>query len=259
MKLLGGSQRSSNFRYAMMAAQSLEKDPSIGARREDQRQVKSTLSELYCACSRSMSFGDLWVSLTTALPSSLVLPNLHRNQGTQATPARNQRHSSARKNSISEDLTENDQLRDQIMDSLAFSPLETIQLDSLRKPSGDVPIDWNDFFKRGFDHRRFFSFGLVHGLLVRVHNYPYFPGVFPEMNGFDETATQADSRQSLKNEFMEEKSYTISRSAAELMDGTRCDDELVCMFEKPFDQLVKLVEKFGNKKVVSVYATAPDA
>jgi hypothetical protein len=31
------------------------------------------------------------------------------------------------------------------------------------------------------------------------------------------------------------------------------------MFEKPFDQLVKLVEKFGNKKVVSVYATAPDA
>jgi hypothetical protein len=186
------------------------------------------------------------------------LPNLHRNQGTQPTTVKNQRHSSARKNSISEDFTENDQPRDQT-DSLAFSPLETIQLDSLRKPSGDTPTDWNDFFKTGFDHRRFFSFGLVHGLLLRVHNYPYFPGVFPEMNGFDETATQTDSRQSLKNEFMEEKSYMISRSVAELMDGTRCDDELVCMFEKPFDQLVKLVEKFGNKKVVSVYATAPDA
>ena len=64
---------------------------------------------------------------------------------------------------------------------------------------------------------------------------------------------------SVMNGFREEKSYMIVGRAAELVVGTRCDAELLCMFEKPFDQLVKLVEKFGNKKVVSVYATAPDA
>jgi hypothetical protein len=257
MNLLGGSQRSSNFRYAMMAAQSLEKESSIGTRREDQPRLKSALAELYCACNRNISFGDLWVSLTTELPTSLVLPNLHKMQGTKPSTTNNQRHSSTRKNSITDDFVESDQFRDQL-DSLALSPLETIQLDALRKPSGERAIDWNEFFKR-FDHRRFFSFGVVHGLLVRVHNYPYFPGIFPEMKtSLNGALIQSDSKQNLKNEFIEEKSYMLARSIASLMDGTRCDDELVCLFEKPFNQLAELVEKFGVKKIVSVFAPAPD-
>ena len=47
MNLLGGSHRSSNFRYAMIAAQSLEKEESIGLRREEQPHFKSALAELY--------------------------------------------------------------------------------------------------------------------------------------------------------------------------------------------------------------------
>jgi hypothetical protein len=50
----------------------------------------------------------------------------------------------------------------------------------------------------------------------------------------------------------------LAREVASLMDGTRCDDELVCNYEKTFQQLVDLVEIFGGMKVVFVYATAPD-
>jgi hypothetical protein len=260
MHLLGGSQRSSNFRDAMMAAPSLEKESTISGRRDDHRRQKLALAELYCACNRNSSFGDLWISLTTDLPGSLAVPNLQRVPGMKSN---HQRSTSARstRSSGTDDFAESEVFRDQ-MDSLAFSPLETmLQVDALRKPTGKNPINWNHFFRR-FDHRRFFSFGLVHGLLVRCHNYPCYPFIFPERNlPLDEGLMIhiTDSKQLLKSELTEEKSYRLARSVSSLMDGTRCDDELVCMFEKPFHELVEIVEKFGGKKIVSVFATAPGA
>lgn len=259
MNLLGGSQKSSNFRYTTMAAQSLEKESSFLPRRDEQPHLKSALAELYCACNRNISFGDLWISLTTELPTSLVLPNFQKMQGAKSSETNNnQRFVSNRKSSIG-DETEGDQFRDQL-DCLGLSPLETIHLDTLRKPSsGESALDWNDFFKR-FDHRRFFTFGVVHGLLVRVHNYPYFSGNFPDMRtSSSATLTRHnDTKQSLKNEFIEEKSFVLARKIVSFMDGTKCDDELVCYFEKPFNKLVELVEQFGGKKIVSVFAPAPD-
>jgi hypothetical protein len=41
-----------------------------------------------------------------------------------------------------------------------------------------------------------------------------------------------------------------------MMDGSKCDDELVCEFERPLDELFELVEAAG-KRVVSIYALAP--
>ena len=257
MNLLGGSQRSSNFRFAMMAAQSLDKDSSIAIRQEEQPRFKSALAELYCACNRNMSFGDLWLSLTTESPPSLVLPSLNKLTGSHHSVMYNLRQNT-RKNSITEE-------EEYPMENIALSPLETIQLDALRRDrdkEGEKKVDWNDFFNK-FDHRRFFTFGMVHGLVVRVHNYPYFPGVFPQRSISISNLTNVsmlsyDSKQNLKTEFSEERAYELAKSIAYLMDGTKCDDELVCIFEKPFHQLVELVEKYGGKKIVSVFAPAPD-
>jgi hypothetical protein len=228
LNLLGGSQRSSHFRYAMMLANSLENVSSVSTRREEHRNLKLAVSELYCACHRNVSFGDLWVALIRETP-------VHT--------ANSQRPN--RKTSIGEEVSDRDTI-----DSLAFSPIEANQLDSLRKSNAEGHVDWENFFER-FDHRRFFSFGLVHDLVVRVHEYPYFPGIFPERRTKQKQANM-DSKKSLRTDYLEERSYLLAKHVASLMDGTRCDDEFVCIFEKPYNKLVQLVEKFSGKKVVSL-------
>lgn len=220
MSLLGSSHKSSNFKYAMMLANSLENEVSISIGDADQRNIKMAISELYCACNRNISFGELWVALT------------------QKKPVR-------RRSSI---LEENDR---GALDSLAISPIETFQrVDGNRKHSFDGDnIDWDIFFRQ-FDHRRFISFGIVNGLIHRVHEYPYFPGIFPKKKPF--VAKQGSTKQK-KSELAEEKAYQLARHVSSLMDGTRCDDEFACIFEKPYVKLVHLVEKYGERKIVSIH------
>lgn len=227
MNLLGGSHRSSNFKYAMMLANSLENDPNI-PRNEDQRNSKTAVAELYSLCNRNISFGNLWIILISE----------------PASQSTNQKASSNRKNSIGEEASE----RDTSIENLCFSPVETSNLEALRKSNNNV--DWDDFFKQ-FDHRRFFSFGLVHNLVQRVHEFPYFPGFFPERKP-KHRQTGTDSKSNSRSELKEEKSYLLARDVASHMDGTRCDDEFVCIYEKPYKQLVALVEKISGKKVVSL-------
>ena len=149
--------------------------------------------------------------------------------------------------------------------------METFHIESLRRSHREdqhqqksTTTDWNDFFTR-FDHRRFCSFGQVYGLLRRVHDYPYFPGTFPDLEtSLQNSPTNANlvdgssstlKQTTLKEEFVEGKHYSLAKNIASKMDGTRCDDELVCLFEKPYNQLVDLVEKVGKKKILSIYAT----
>ena len=223
LSLLGGSHKSSNFRYAMMLANSLENEFSLSHKNEEQSNVMLAISELYCACNRNISFGDLWIALT-------------------------QKSTNNHKNSIVEETTNRE-----TTNPLATSPIESFQRvdGGIRKSSFDgETIDWDNFFKQ-FDHRRFFSFGLVHGLVHRVHEYPFFPGIFPKKKPF--VAKHANAKQNLKSEIAEEKSYQLAKNVASLMDGTRCDDEFVCIFEKPYAKLVHLVEKFGERKLVSLH------
>ena len=220
MSLLGSSHKSSNFKYAMMLANSLENELSISIGDADQRNIKTAISELYCACNRNISFGELWVALT------------------QKKPVR-------RRSSI---LEENDR---GALDSLAISPIETFQrVGGNRKHSFDGDnIDWDTFFRQ-FDHRRFISFGIVNGLIHRVHEYPYFPGIFPKKKPF--VAKQGSTKQK-KSELAEENAYQLARHVSSLMDGTRCDDEFACIFEKPYAKLVHLVEKYGERNIVSIH------
>lgn len=244
MSLLGGSQKA--FRFGMMAAQSLEEEPvrTPRKRHEEQRNMKAAISELYCACHRNISFGDLWITLTSETPSTLTIPNL-RTPSQRTSAPYHHRQSSKRKGT--DTAFDSHPFREQF-DSLALSPVEANQLDAMRRPIAGNSTDWEDVFKR-FDHRRFATFGLIHGLIARVHSYPYFPGQFPFFGG-------SQFRHGVKSQQMEDKELT--RQVASFMDGTRCDDELVCQFEKPFELLVDLVEKYGGRKIVSVYATAPD-
>jgi hypothetical protein len=246
MSLLGGSQKA--FRFCMMAAQSLEEDP-VGTprmRHEEQRNMKAAISELYCACHRNISFGDLWITLTSEIPSTLTMPNLRPSSQRTSAPYHH-RQSSRRKGT--DTAFDTHPFREHI-GSLELSPLEANQLKAMRRPIAGNLTDWEDVFKR-FDHRRFATFGLIHGLIARVHCYPYFPGQFPLFGD-----QRSQFRPGAKSQQMEDKE--LSRQVASFMDGTRCDDELVCQFEKPFTTLVDLVEKYGGRKIVSVYATAPD-
>ena len=306
-------QRTSGYKFAMMAAQSLDRESTllnVPRSKEEYRNLKLAISELYGACNRNVSFGDLWIALTAPdlktskasqsnsnndeMSPSLNLPLLRsmstRNESTGTAPSNFQRLG-ARRFTMPTKTHNSDAGSDPSdpFDLLGVSPLETMQLDALRGRTpiaGGPSFDWEDVFHR-FDHRRFASFGVVHGLLVRVHNYPYFPGVFPkEETQFCDSSSiktpiannnkheddfvpldpKCHRRNSLgmrenedggESDVSEESSYALARKIASLMDGTRCDDELVCQFEKPFQQLVDLVEKFGKQKVVSIYSKAP--
>jgi hypothetical protein len=278
-----GSHRSNNFRHVMIAANSLEREQASfleGAQRhqEERKQLKAALAELYCACNRNLSFGDLWLSLTTELPTPLDVPNLKKaasgNRGTGLSSSY-LRSGRKRMDSLTEyDMSENE--------AAAFSPMESSYLESLRdrpavvdqksnanhnngktplsSSSPSSPTNWNGIFKE-FDHRRFITFGVINGLLTRVHSYPFFAGQFPErrqtsLRDFNSTLIipHESTRLYIKRESNEDKNFRLAESIASMMDGSRFDDELVCTFEKPFNQLVEIVEKYSGKKVAHIYA-----
>ena len=277
----GSSQRSTNFRH-MMAASSLEREQASSldaAQRpfENRRHLKVALAELYCGCNRNSSFGDLWLSLTTELPTSLHVPNLHKTKQRGSGVSSNyQRSTSTRKDSLTEyDMSENE--------VVAFSPIESSHLESLRygsnvtdeckskgqnnnskiSSSSSSLINWKEMFEE-FDHRRFITFGVVNGLLIRAHSYPILLGPFPERRHCAVHKSSSSSSfiisettrmTQLKRELAEEKNFYFAKSVASMMDGTNFDDELVCTYEKPFNHLVFLVEKYSGKKVAHIYAT----
>ena len=167
-------------------------------------------------------------------------------------------------------------------EAVALSPMESCYLESLRSrpavtdekinanrsngkmsvssSSTSSPTNWNGIFKE-FDHRRFITFGVINGLLTRVHSYPFFAGPFPERRkmslrdpNMNLVIPPESTRLHMKREATEEKSFQLAKSIAAMMDGTRFDDELVTCFEKPFNQLVELVEKYSGKKVSQIFA-----
>ena len=239
------------------------------------------------------------------LPTSLIVPDGRTQQQQQhrvssrsslgvgtaggSSSSTYQRNAGSRKNSLTDyDMSENE--------IVAFSPLEANLLDALRRGStpplgGDEKegtkqgskINWSQVFSK-FDHRRFFTFGIIHGLLLRVHDYPYFNGTFPakretkiqynhssssslivqqnsySLNSASAMSSLAESirkqKKIMKQEEVEEKRFQIAKTASSMMDGTRCDDELACLFERSFQQLVDMVEKYSGEKVIHLYATA---
>lgn len=166
-------------------------------RREDHSRVCLALGELYNACSRTESIGELWLAILSG--------------------------------------------------------------QTLRQ----VGVNWKKLFSL-IDHRRFTTFGVVHGILRRVHQYPLYQG---ELN---ELATGPSSTmlsnigvpvffgsdrfvRSNSTEGRYQRTVVLPRQVASLMDGQHCDDAIVCEMGKPLEDLVDLV---GKEDVVSLYAAS---
>ena len=92
--------------------------------------------------------------------------------------------------------------------------------------------DWKSIIAE-VDHRRFVTFGVIHGLIKRVHNFPF--AVVPNRrNGINKD---------------KDKAYQV----AEQMNGRTCDDALVTQFKRPIGELIRLVRTVGS--VADLYAT----
>mmetsp|Transcript_6054 Transcript_6054/g.11477 ORF Transcript_6054/g.11477 Transcript_6054/m.11477 type:complete len:1004 (-) Transcript_6054:21-3032(-) len=204
-------------------------------------------------------------------------------------------------------------------------------------------IDWKEVFNY-FDHRRFATFGIIHGLIRRVHEYPivvrteskeertapteertaaeYKPmGRKLQINAHDDSPYQFTSlrrhksmgavlssgsqcrtpplqsllypqnfspsltfdsqEESLKESFVPIKNHdglgkgissthslssvvtaksshatgTLAKKIASAMDGSHCDDELCCMFQKSMEEMKKLVRNYTGNEIISVYSS----
>ena len=63
----------------------------------------------------------------------------------------------------------------------------------------------------------------------------------------------------LSNKIVQKEIHLRSKSRllgriAQAMDGTRCDDELSCMFERPIENLVEMLQTSGRWDVISVFS-----
>ena len=298
---------------SMNLASSLEQDSSsvVGGldtkTHQELRWLKSALTELYCVCSRSSSFGDLWLTLTSADEEDgeeedddddVDASHLHSAQWIQATPLIPPRRAVSSKNTSRGSATEDHSEGPGLLSwssSLVIDPISH-HLESLKgynrsshryrsrslsttaaestttTASSEGGGDWKEFFDR-IDHRRFCTFGVLQGWIVRIHCYPCFPYPFPPLpttttnrsgshyyTPLTTTTTTADNKYKTVNDNVtatvsSSNEYGLARMAASMMDGTRCDDELACALETPIAKLIKMVEKYGHPhSVICLYA-----
>jgi len=50
--------------------------------------------------------------------------------------------------------------------------------------------------------------------------------------------------------------HNFARAVAESMDGTKCDDELSCMYQMSLPELIEVVQKIGKKSVMAISSTS---
>jgi hypothetical protein len=116
-------------------------------------------------------------------------------------------------------------------------------------------IDWKSVFDM-FDHRRWATFAVVHGLLRRVHNYPLVLDLYGSNTNYDSTGYDFH----IHNRNLRGRNgadVPPVREIAAMMDGTHSDDELVTEFNLPIERLYQLVKSNSEQFLFSVYSTAP--
>ena len=333
-----------------MSASEAAQEATVLPSKKKERKMKTALALLYNSCTRSKSFGELLIEKVVARPPSR---DVDRPRGA-TTPTRRMRE---RGSSSALDSDGNDSGHNSAQEggSLSSTPREEFGVSSPgragrpnRTSSVVDDLDWSDVFDH-FDHRRLVTFGVVHGLIRRVHIFPmaYESGGDDD----DETSQRSSGDESPSGSFVDDlsdgpirtrteqqshtvgggyhfqrnargKNYTsptlqpvpfsaaapsplatalkstmapmlamaplslgisaamgdpdvvsgpkaikarqakerlkrLSYEIAETMDGSKCDDELACMYEKPFDELLDLVKKIG-KEVVTIKSIATD-
>lgn len=280
---ISGSVKGSSPKVcSVVAAQEVH---TSGVLRRKQKKMKAALAELYCSCNRKVSLGELLIAKTTELKTT-ASASVKNGGGSATTRADNRVTSTAKSfdgklGSLPDDegLWSNSH-RLNPAGSDAMSPYDGNQ--NFQKAHDlNSAVDWKEVLEQ-FDHRRFATFGIIHGLLRRVHNYPLavsndaqpsgVPYSFEQNSEISHATFGNESAKKIKSSLQDRRgSSTGFRTKTESnekdltdlvsqlvlsMDGTKCDDELVCMFEKPLEKILDLVRTVGNKRVVSIYATA---
>lgn len=95
-------------------------------------------------------------------------------------------------------------------------------------------VEWKDLLDF-FDMRRCIIFGIIHGLIVRVHDFPLAMRnqnyehnlIEKEMEMVDKTSNNVVDR-------------ILIEKVVDAMDGTKRDDELCCLFNLPFRSVLEV-------------------
>lgn len=314
--------------------------------KKKERRLKAALANMYCSFVRGKSFSDILIEKLSIgqAPSERrgrprrdsVVSNLDSSQHSNSEDGRRQHANSDVDTSVA-----STPVREEGTVSGENSSIS-------RNPKKPPDVDWAEVMEH-CDHRRLVTFGIIHGLIRRVHLWPFAhgnPGVAEETEAAEDDVQSGHSsdasilivddgsdsslpRSRAENQkFMmtaperphrrQPKSYVsptlqprshlpaavvlspsspirrrismpmeplmlgsnaehlkteaggfakeaarrakrqrkiLARKIAASMDGTRCDDELCCMYQKPFDELVGLAEAAG-KAVIIVDSTA---
>lgn len=127
--------------------------------------------------------------------------------------------------------------------------------------SAKQSFDWKKVFKL-LDHRRLATFGVVNGLISRVHSYPLLLtrpsklGQIIKLPTFSSKRPQRPSSPHHSKHRRKEEARLKKGSAARLMDGEHCDDEIACTVGLCISELVAL---FEANNVILVYADSSDS
>ena len=149
-----------------------------------------------------------------------------------------------------------------------------VLLSKLEKDTGTAEyseLDWKVCLD-SIDHRRFITFGIIHGLIRRVYCFPFAfsaanenSGDTPSNPGFTDGSSSVSPEQEIsatsryeeitKEDEPDDPLAKFAENVAQTMDGTKCDDDLTCRFETPLPELIEMVNSYTPKTVAFVYST----
>ena len=267
--------------------------------------MKKTLAALYCACSRESTFGDILMSK--------VVDSSNQSKGET-----NEMHN-ASIHSLDSAMAPLYKSPDFEADDItANNYAGSAPKEKSPKVNDSIEADWTRVFQ--FDHRRLLSFGVAHGLIKRVHQYPLAYEVHQNVCQTDDDVVLDRSKSYLSHDFdatsmsqlefsaelfddqyrsssevvadaakdadaiMDEvtsvitptlshssrhinevgidspghaprRSVSFAERVASAMDGTRCDDELSCLFSAPVEDLIEMLQNSGRWSVVSLFSS----
>ena len=307
--------------------------------RRESLSMKAALAEMYCSCRRGITFGDILVDKLTRsgeLKDEILemsdsdIGEGRGFSGGRTFPSASPSRSLGR---VENSLGRNRGRRREGSDSSEDTGVGGYGVDreggestptcERRRGTGfkrhgrnSLAIDWKAAFEY-FDHRRFVTFGVIFGLIQRIHCYPLAydledgEGISPMMNDngppeeeglsvdkppmpsmashrvfADEQQLQQKQQHNivyssphLHSEQMppsspspltphhtampplslsaaelqrrkQEKNHKLAAKVATSMDGTRCDDEVCCMYQLSMTELVDLVSSIGKGVIV---------
>ena len=145
----------------------------------------------------------------------------------------------------------------------------TESADSIKNEISKPQTDWCAAFSY-FDHRRVAIFGVVHGLIRRVHNFPLAVETISAADSILESPIaieQNDSTPKAGSVFMPrtmnprkynstqgDENARMALRIVSRMNGKICDDEIVCHFDRSLEDLTDIVDTHRRHTILPIYS-----